>query len=1012
MDIRKIALMPWIHLFASPFCNLKCPYCSQRQVWSSKFKNDFLQDAELLNLFARIPPTHIYLSGGEPLIHPGVKNFVTHVGRHGHVVSIDTNIHQPIKRLEKLLSAWNPAYLGFVNISHHFLCGIPLDKIIERGRLLQQADIPFFVKYVGVPEAFSEIEENMKRLRDIGIGAAVTILQGQWKGRQLPEQYTLEEAIKLLNLVTFYTHGMQIFNGIRSKGLLCRGAQDFIAYNMHDDRKVLPCCHGSHFPVEMENTFFRTGKREQVPCRIKSCLGDLMFICGINGIMDEIDRLSAICHGNFQFLGLESVLEFIHDLQNSGVRLVDQNKLQEIETHTSRKKEGLKKKCGEDKVKNYNKKLATSLQGQKVKKKPHSTINEIEAFISQWRHPDDVIRANPSMRGILMAEHKKLSLFATNTITRILAKKAAQQHFKLPHKVNIEVISSCPLKCGFCTLHDLTKYRREKRMTLDNFLQIWKSMESITTEVEFTGGEPLLNPDVFAMITETKKTGVYSTLTTNAFLLNRKRADKVLQSQPNRILIAYDSVTREHYESTRIGGNFQRLRESVIYLVRRKLELGLALPEINIQMVVNKKNKDEIDSFWDEAMLLGVDSASIKPVFVWPGSGDDFEKKMIKEYLIPDHPMSYHKLDKHGNLVKDRRPGFCPNTNSVHIGSGSEVIPCWYILKDTYIAGYVTDEPFLSIWFSNEYCEYRRRMKEETVHEGCRGCIGLYDPKLFTTRHFKHDTAIQPKTAIVFPKKTFGPIQIKNVTTPSTNSYIDIPFVHVKELHTNLNFPSSIDYLQNSLNKPLEKWNMEVDDAPIFRYIYRNFKPKRHLEFGTWQGMGVTYCLEECNTTVWTLNLFEGEKVAAYSHYPVELPELQSWAKRIGMPHKNNYQTDSFGFVGRYYLEKNFGNRVCQIYCDSRQWDTSNYPDGFFDTVLIDGGHQPDIVVNDTEKALPLLRSGGIMMWHDFCPPIFQKFEPTRGVMEAIYSMWHMLNQEMTKIFWIKPSWILLGIKK
>ena len=257
------------------------------------------------------------------------------------------------------------------------------------------------------------------------------------------------------------------------------------------------------------------------------------------------------------------------------------------------------------------------------------------------------------------------------------------------------------------------------------------------------------------------------------------------------------------------------------------------------------------------------------------------------------------------------------------------------------------------------------------------------------------------------------PLSLRSSTV---KRHIDISLVEVESLQACLNFHSPINYSTASLNKPLDQWQMEVDDAPIFRYIYRNFRPKRHLEFGTWQGIGVDYCLEECDATVWTLNLFEGEKTQngrnAYSHSPEELPGLQSWAKRIGMPHKNNYQTDSFGFVGRHFLEKNLGNRVCQIYCDSRQWDTSNYHHGFFDTVLVDGGHQPDIVVNDTQKGLPLLRSGGIMMWHDFCPPIFQKFEPTIGVMEAIYSIWHMLNQEMTEIFWIKPSWILLGVKK
>jgi len=94
-------------------------------------------------------------------------------------------------------------------------------------------------------------------------------------------------------------------------------------------------------------------------------------------------------------------------------------------------------------------------------------------------------------------------------------------------------------------------------------------------------------------------------------------------------------------------------------------------------------------------------------------------------------------------------------------------------------------------------------------------------------------------------------------------------------------------------------------------------------------------------------------------HDAGELAAVQAWAQRIGLPQQTSYVTDTLGFIGRLYLERELGHRVCQIYCDSRQWDTSAYPPEFFDTVLIDGGHQREIVISDTRKALPLLRSGG-----------------------------------------------------
>lgn len=221
------------------------------------------------------------------------------------------------------------------------------------------------------------------------------------------------------------------------------------------------------------------------------------------------------------------------------------------------------------------------------------------------------------------------------------------------------------------------------------------------------------------------------------------------------------------------------------------------------------------------------------------------------------------------------------------------------------------------------------------------------------------------------------------------SSHLDI--VSVDQLGERLHFQEVFRFPVASRNKPLVDWKMEVDDSPIFRYLYRNFRPRRHLEFGTWQGTGAVYCLEECAATIWTLNLPEGEVKADGTRA---------------------YEGDEGLSIGRFYRERGFGSRVCQIYCDSRQWDTSNYPNGFFDSALIDGGHQPDVVVSDTHKALALLRRGGLCLWHDFCPDqeVLFRNPAATGVVESVLRNWGDLNKRMADLFWIHPSHILLGI--
>lgn len=237
-----------------------------------------------------------------------------------------------------------------------------------------------------------------------------------------------------------------------------------------------------------------------------------------------------------------------------------------------------------------------------------------------------------------------------------------------------------------------------------------------------------------------------------------------------------------------------------------------------------------------------------------------------------------------------------------------------------------------------------------------------------------------------------------------------IKSVRVEDLHEYFGFEEKL-LLSKEINaKPLDKWVMEFDDGPIFKYIYRNFKPKRHLEFGTWQGTGTFFCLSECNASVWTINLPFGEK-NSYSFLASETFSLNKWAEFSGI-NKENKRTDSIGYIGRFYLEKGLGGRVCQIYSDSRDWDISNYPVAFFDTCLIDGGHTEDIVINDTMKALSLVCSGGLILWHDYCPDVLGKCESVTGVVSAIDKLKEKLEAEMEFFYWIYPSWILIGKKK
>lgn len=211
---------------------------------------------------------------------------------------------------------------------------------------------------------------------------------------------------------------------------------------------------------------------------------------------------------------------------------------------------------------------------------------------------------------------------------------------------------------------------------------------------------------------------------------------------------------------------------------------------------------------------------------------------------------------------------------------------------------------------------------------------------------------------------------------------------------------------------------METDDAVILAHLYRAARPMRHLEFGTWEGFGASLCAANCDAEIWTLNLAQGEPRAdggpAYSMVR-DAAEVARIGDATPVLIDDNgqpiYQTDAGAFIGWRYRAAGYAGRVHQILVDSTQWDSTDLASASFDTVLVDGGHDMAAVVSDTNHALRLLRPGGLMIWHDFCPSdsVMAYAGATRGVVAALHAHWADWSPRFDKLFWIRDSYILLG---
>lgn len=111
---------------------------------------------------------------------------------------------------------------------------------------------------------------------------------------------------------------------------------------------------------------------------------------------------------------------------------------------------------------------------------------------------------------------------------------------------------------------------------------------------------------------------------------------------------------------------------------------------------------------------------------------------------------------------------------------------------------------------------------------------------------------------------------------------------------------------------------------------------ERIFEFGTYQGR-TTYhlTLASPNAHVTTLNL-----------PPDQDPSVAP-------------------FLGIMYKGSDREQQITQLYSDSRKFDPTPFA-ASMDYIFIDGDHSYELVKNDTEKALAMLKPGGVIVWHDY----------------------------------------------
>ena len=176
-----------------------------------------------------------------------------------------------------------------------------------------------------------------------------------------------------------------------------------------------------------------------------------------------------------------------------------------------------------------------------------------------------------------------------------------------PTVCTLQVTTRCQANCIHCSA---ARHKRqgEAELTTDEWKKVIRDAEMLgTVSVVFTGGEPLLRPDIYELIEWVDKDEAVALMFSNGVLLDQEHVDKLAKAGLWCIHVSIDSPDpRAHDEMRRVPGCFEKAVEGL----KRCKDAGL-LTGISTYATPERLHNGQVIEMIELAKSIGTDEITI-----------------------------------------------------------------------------------------------------------------------------------------------------------------------------------------------------------------------------------------------------------------------------------------------------------------------------------------------------------------------------------------------------------------
>ncbi len=284
-----------------------------------------------------------------------------------------------------------------------------------------------------------------------------------------------------------------------------------------------------------------------------------------------------------------------------------------------------------------------------------------------------------------------------------------------PRELWIEPTNHCNLRCVMCP-HGNGLHVQKGYMDMGLYSKIIDELRDLKIHRInlFLGGESLLHKNLVEMITMARDSRIPVRLHTNATLITKDMATRLLESQGlEEISFSFDGEEKDYYERMRVHANFEKTLANIRYFLEVKKSRSLRRPRVLVQVIKERK----------------ADRGT-------PVISDNFKALFAGLPVDKFHPICFHNFGgtlevtgdvKYEVVKKEYKPCHQP-WRSMSVAWDGEVVGCCLDMEKKLILGDLRTQGVLEGWNGKPAKELRRALAEGRYRdvELCRECDQLW----------------------------------------------------------------------------------------------------------------------------------------------------------------------------------------------------------------------------------------------------------------------------------------------